>query len=57
LFSSGGLKFICICGNKNDPQNEYCEVCGKNICGITQKQKHIIDQFNDWVETLSEIMK
>ena len=41
LFSSGGLKFICICGNKNDPQNEYCEVCGKNIYGITQKQKHL----------------
>ena len=57
LFSSGGMKFICICGNKNDPRNEYCEVCGKNIYGITQKQKHIIDQFNDWVETLSEIMK
>lgn len=37
LFSSGGLKFICSCGCKNDPKNEYCTECGRNICGITKK--------------------
>ncbi len=57
LFSSGGLKFICSCGCKNDPKNEYCTECGRNIYGITKKQKDDINQFIELVDTLSDLIK
>ena len=56
LFSSGGLKFICSCGCKNDPQNEYCTECGRNIYGITKKQKEDIEHFMELVDTLSDLI-
>ena len=57
LFSSGGLKYVCSCGCKNDPKNEYCSECGKNIYGITKKQKKDIDLYNELVDTLSDLIK
>ena len=57
LFSSGGLKFICSCGCKNDIQNDYCTECGRNIHGITEKQKNEIDQFVELVDALSDLIK
>lgn len=57
LFSSGGLKYVCSCGAKNDPKNEYCTVCGRNIYGITKRQKHDIDLFMELVDTLSDLIK
>ena len=57
LFSSGGLKYICSCGRKNEPDIEYCTECGKNIYGITKEQKQKIDEFVDLVDTLDELIK
>ena len=57
LFSSGGLKFICKCGCKNDLNFEYCRDCGRNIYGISRKQKSEIDIFIEMVDTLSELIK
>lgn len=56
LFSSGGQKFICSCGKKNDINAEYCVQCGKNIYGITKAGKKSIDWFNDLADALSDIM-
>ena len=57
LFSSGGLKYICSCGRKNEPDIEYCTECGKNIYGITKEQQKKIDDFFDLVDTLDELIK
>ena len=56
LFSPGGLKFVCSCGCKNDLKNEYCEECGRNIYGISKKQKNEIDQFTELVDTLADLI-
>ena len=57
LFSSGGMKFICSCGTKNEISSEYCSDCGKNIKGITKDEQQAIDNYVELVETLSEILK
>lgn len=55
LFSSGGRKFICECGTKNDEELEYCGNCGKNIKGLTSFQLQQINDFKLKVNTLEEI--
>lgn len=61
LFSSGGLKFICSCGKKNEISSEdcedYCSDCGKNIKGVTREEQQTIENYVELVETLSEILK
>lgn len=57
LFSSGGLKYICSCGRKNEPDIKYCTECGKNIYGLTKEQQKKIDDFFDLVDTLDELIK
>ena len=57
IFSSGGLKFICECGCKNDKDIEYCESCGKNIKGLTLQQKYQLDAFMEQVEILQQLME
>lgn len=57
LFSSGGMKFICSCGTKNEISSEYCSDCGKNIKGITKDEQQAINNYVELVETLTEILK
>lgn len=57
LFSSGGMKFICPCGTKNEISSEYCSNCGKNIKGVTKEEQQIINNYIELVETLSDILK
>lgn len=57
LFSSGGMKYICTCGTKNDISSEYCTECGKNIKGLTKEQQESINNFVALTETLNEILK
>ena len=57
LFSSGGMKFICTCGTKNEISSEYCSGCGKNIKGITRVEQRAINKYVELVETLTEILK
>ena len=57
LFSSGGMKFICSCGTKNEISSEYCSGCGKNIKGVTRQEQKAINNYVELVETLTEILK
>lgn len=57
LLSSGGMKFICSCGKKNEISSEYCSSCGKNIKGINKQEQQAINNYLELVETLAEIMK
>lgn len=57
LFSSGGMKFICSCGTKNEISSDYCSGCGKNIKGVTKQEQEAINNYIELVETLTEILK
>ena len=57
LFSSGGMKFICSCGTKNEISSEYCSGCGKNIKGVTREEQQTINNYIELVQTLTEILK
>lgn len=56
LFSSGGLKYICRCGHKNDPNAEYCDGCNRNRKGLHRNEEVILNDFIERVETLEEIL-
>ena len=56
LFSKGGQKFICICGQKNDIEQKYCSKCGVDIKGITEKEYNIIERFNRKTESLEYLL-
>jgi uncharacterized protein YbjQ (UPF0145 family) len=57
LFSSGGVKFICQCGEKNDKDQKYCIQCGRDIKGLTRTQRNIVNQFIERVSILREILE
>lgn len=56
IFNSGGMKFICVCGKKNNKETEFCEDCGRNIKGITRAQKETIDSFVEKTELLEKLL-
>lgn len=56
LFSSGGMKFICVCGNKNPHDAEHCEMCDRNIKGLTRREVRIINDYLTRVDTLEELL-
>ncbi|MCR4836265.1 MAG: YbjQ family protein [Bacteroidaceae bacterium] len=56
VFSSGGIKFVCECGCKNDKDTEYCSSCGKNIKGITKTQNYSIKAFIEKIEILEKLL-
>lgn len=57
VFSSGGKKFICASGHKNNPDVEYCTTlgCGKNIKGLTKHQVELINALHIQIEFLKEM--
>lgn len=57
LFSSGGLKYVCVCGCKNEVGTEYCTKCGRNIYGITKEEVQSIENFKGLVNTLSALLQ
>lgn len=56
LFSSSGLKYVCKCGSKNDPNLEFCESCERNKNGLTRKEVNIINSFSEKVCVLEQIL-
>lgn len=56
ILSSGGMKFVCECGNKNNKDTEYCGVCGRNIKGITKRQNNMIKDFVEKVNILEKLL-
>lgn len=56
LFSTGGMKYVCACGEKNDPSLTYCESCGKDIKGLSMTDRHRINSFKIKAETLEQIL-
>lgn len=57
LFSSGGIKFICQCGAKNDQEQKFCSVCNKDITGLTEAQRNSVDTYIEKVSILEEILR
>ena len=57
LFSSGGIKFICQCGAKNDKEQKFCSVCSKDITGLTEAQRNSVDTYIEKVSILEEILR
>lgn len=57
LFSSGGLRFVCSCGCKNNPEVVFCADCGKNIYGLTAEQVEEIKKFGELVDTLENLLQ
>ncbi|MBR0047197.1 MAG: heavy metal-binding domain-containing protein [Bacteroidaceae bacterium] len=57
LFSSGGVKFICQCGEKNGKDEKFCSQCGRDIKGLTMEQREIVDRFVERVSILREILE
>jgi len=56
VFSKDSEKFICHCGEKNDPDKEYCIYCGRNIKGLRQSQVLAIEAYKTRVHTLKELL-
>ena len=55
IFSSAGLRYICSCGTKNNPEEEYCSSCGKNIKGLTSLEMKLINNYVEEVKILEDI--
>lgn len=55
FMSSGGEKFICFCGCKNDVSQKYCKNCGMNIKGLTYMQDECISKFKGKIEVLKTL--
>ena len=56
IFSSGGLKFICQCGAKNDKDQQYCFSCGRDIKGLNERQRNNVNRYLERVAILREIL-
>ena len=57
IFSSGGLKFICQCGEKNDKEQQYCSNCGRDIKGLNNRQRNIVDRYVERVDILRNFLE
>lgn len=57
LFTSGGMKFICACGTKNECGQEFCGSCGRDIKGLTMPQRKAIQRFRTKTKTLAEVLR
>ncbi len=56
VFSKDSEKYICECGQKNDRDETYCTMCGRNIKGLTRKQVSIIENYKDKIQVLKELL-
>jgi uncharacterized protein YbjQ (UPF0145 family) len=55
LFSSGGVKYVCTCGYKNELDYTYCKSCGKDVKGLRMEERKLVNNFAIWVDTLAEM--
>lgn len=56
VFSKDKDKFICACGHKNNPEEEYCSECGRNIKGLRESEVDKINAFKNRVSVLKELL-
>ncbi|MBR1667119.1 MAG: YbjQ family protein [Bacteroidaceae bacterium] len=56
MFSSGGTKYVCQCGTKNDKDAVFCSNCNRDIKGFTKDQRTEINQFAEKVAILKELL-
>lgn len=56
VFSKDAEKFICQCGQKNDPDETFCSVCGRNIKGLVINQVNAIEKYKNKVQVLRELL-
>ena len=56
VFSKDKDKFICVCGHKNNPDEEYCSECGRNIQGLRQSEVDTINAFKNRVSVLKDLL-
>ena len=49
-------KYICPQGHINTADNEYCDTCGTNIYGFTEKQEAIINSFKSRINALETLL-
>ena len=57
ILSHGGIKYVCICGKKNEEAKEFCSSCGKNIKGLTKYQVELIEGLRRKISILKELLK
>ena len=56
MFSKSGMRFVCQCGNKNDPEKKYCSKCGKDIKGFTEEQNDIMEKYKGRIDAIEFLM-
>lgn len=56
MFSKGGMRFVCQCGNKNEPEKKYCSKCGKDIKGFTEEQNEIIEKYKGRIDAIELLL-
>ncbi|MDO5396257.1 MAG: hypothetical protein Q4F07_09900 [Bacteroidales bacterium] len=49
-------KYICPHGHINNADNEYCDTCGTNIYGFTEKQEATITSFKSRINALEKLL-
>jgi hypothetical protein len=55
LFKSA-TRYVCVNGHDNDAQEEFCQRCGVNILGFTERQLGIIDEFDRRIDALARLL-
>ncbi len=55
LMGIASLRFICPEGHTNDPDEQYCTRCGKDIYGLTATQNARIDIFMRRLQALDNL--
>lgn len=48
---------VCMCGQKNDLENEYCVKCECNTYGLTSKDVNMVNKFKQRVEILEKMLQ
>lgn len=49
--------YICMCGQKNDLENEYCGKCECNTYGLTRKDIDMVNKFKQRVDILGKMLQ
>jgi hypothetical protein len=49
-------RFVCQEGHVNNPDEEYCKTCGRNIQGLTAEQVDTINSFGNRLDALEDLL-
>lgn len=50
-------KYVCENNHNNDPNEEFCDNCGKNIQGLTKSEINTLNEFEIRIKALSTLLK